>query len=143
MESDEAERGSAPVDGAEPGTVALERHAPGVAIVTLRGEHDLASRAEINAILARVGGEVDVLVDLSECSFIDSSVIGALVAAVQTFAERGRRLELAIPSDAVTIQRVAKVAGLATFLAIHETREAGLASVSGRLKARRRHRAAG
>ena len=130
MESDEAERGSAPVDGAEPGTVALERHAPGVAIVTLRGEHDLATRAEINATLARVGGEADVLVDLSQCSFIDSSVIGALVAAFQTFAERGRRLELAIPSEAVTIQRVAKVAGVATFLAIHETREAGLASIS-------------
>ncbi len=118
------------MDGAEPGTVALERHAPGVAIVTLRGEHDLATRAEINATLARVGGEADVLVDLSQCSFIDSSVIGALVAAFQTFAEGGRRLELAIPSEAVTIQRVAKVAGLATFLAIHETREAGLASIS-------------
>ena len=130
MKSDEAERRAAPVDGPVPGTVALERHAPGVAIVTLRGEHDLATRAEINATLARVGGEADVLVDLSECSFIDSSVIGALVAALQTFAERGRRLELAIPSDAVTIQRVAKVAGLATFLPIHETREAGLASIS-------------
>ncbi len=130
MKSDEAERRAAPVDGPVPGTVALERHAPGVAIVTLRGEHDLSTRAEINATLARVGGEADVLVDLSECSFIDSSVIGALVAAFQTFAERGRRLELAIPSEAVTIQRVAKVAGLATFLAIHETREAGLASIS-------------
>ena len=130
MESDEAERRAAPVDGAVQGTVALERHAPGVAIVTLRGEHDLSTRAEINATLARVGGESDVLVDLSECTFIDSSVIGALVAAFQAFAERGRRLELAIPPDAVTIQRVAQVAGLATFLAIHETREAGLASIS-------------
>jgi len=130
MKSDEAERRAAPVEGRVPGTVALERHAPGVAIVTLRGDHDLATRAEINATLARVGGEADVLVDLSECSFIDSSVIGALVAAFQTLAEGGRRLELAIPSDAVTIQRVAQVAGLATFLAIHETREAGLASIS-------------
>jgi anti-anti-sigma factor len=130
MESDEAERSTAPVDGPVPGTVALERHAPGVAIVTLCGEHDLATRAEIGATLGRVGGEADVLVDLSECSFIDSSVIGALVAAFQAFVERGRRLELVVPSEAVTIQRVVKVAGLATFLAIHETREAGLASIS-------------
>ena len=66
MKSDEAERRAAPVDGPAPGTVALERHAPGVAIVTLRGEHDLSTRAEINATLARVGGEADVLVDLAQ-----------------------------------------------------------------------------
>jgi hypothetical protein len=66
MKSDEAERRAAPVDGPAPGTVALERHAPGVAIVTLRGEHDLSTRAEINATLARVGGEADVPVDLAQ-----------------------------------------------------------------------------
>jgi anti-anti-sigma factor len=130
MESDEGERRATPVDGPVPGAVTLERHSPGVAVVTLRGEHDLATRAEISATLARVGDEADVLVDLSECSFIDSSVIGALVVAFQTLAEQGRRLELAIPPEAAAIQRVAKVAGLTTFFAIHETRSAGLASIS-------------
>ena len=130
MESDEAERGSASVDGPVAASVGLERHSPAVAIVTLRGEHDLSTRAEIHATLARVGEEAHVLVDLSECSFIDSSVIGALVAAFQALAAQGRRLELAIPPDAAAIQRVAKVAGLTTFLAIHETRGAGLASIS-------------
>ena len=71
-----------------------------------------------------------MLVDLSECSFIDSTVIGALVRAFQAFGEQGRRLELTIPPGANAIQRVAKVAGLTTFLVIHETRSAGLESIS-------------
>ena len=69
-------------------------------------------------------------------------MIGALVAAFQTFAEGGRRLELAIPSDAVTIERVAKVAGLVMFLAIDETREADWRA-SRRPEAGRGHRATG
>jgi anti-anti-sigma factor len=130
MESDEDERGAAPVDGPVTGSVSLERHSPGAAIITLCGEHDLATRAEINATLARVGDGVDLLVDLSDCSFIDSSVIGALVAAFQVLAAQGRRLELTIPPEAVAVRRVAQVAGLTTFLTIHETRSAGLASIS-------------
>ena len=100
MESDEAERRRALAGEPAPGTVALERPAPGAAIVTLRGEHDLSTRAEISDALARVGNEAHVLVDLSECSFIDSSVIGVLVVAFQALDEQGRRLELAIPSAA-------------------------------------------
>jgi anti-anti-sigma factor len=130
MESnDEAER-PAPAGDPAPGSVTLERHSPAVAIVTLRGEHDLSTRAEISATLARAGDEAGVLVDLSECSFIDSSVIGALVLAFQTLADQGRRFELVIPAEAAVIKRVAKVAGLTTFLTIHETRDAGLASIS-------------
>jgi hypothetical protein len=55
-------------------------------------------------------------------------VIGALVLAYQVQNERGRRLELTIPPGATTIRRVAKIAGLTTFLSIHETRSAGIAS---------------
>ena len=52
MEPDEAERVRA--GGRVPGTVALERHAPGVAIITLGGEHDLSTRADIRATIAQV-----------------------------------------------------------------------------------------
>jgi anti-sigma B factor antagonist len=130
VEPDEADGREARAGGPVPGTVALERPAPAVAVVTLRGEHDLTTRAAIDNALTRAGDESHVLVDLSECTFIDSTVIGALVRAFQSFGERGRRLELTIPPDAKAIQRVAKVAGLTTFLAIHETRDAGLESIS-------------
>jgi anti-anti-sigma factor len=130
MESDEAERHEVSPGGHVPGTVALERHTAAVAVVTLRGEHDLTTRAAISEALARAGDESDVLVDLSECTFIDSTVIGVLVFAFHDFGERGRRLELTIPPGAAPIQRVAKVAGLTTFFSIHESRSTGLASIS-------------
>jgi len=119
-----------PASGPRPSAILVERHAPGVVLVTLRGEHDLNTRPQLGDALARAAGEASVLVDLSECDFIDSTVIGALVVTSQTVTERGRRFELVIPADAKAVQRVARVAGLATFLTIHETREAGLASVS-------------
>jgi anti-anti-sigma factor len=119
-----------PANSPRPTAIAVERHAPGVVLVTLRGEHDLNTRLELGEALARAGEESSVLVDLSECDFIDSTVIGALVVGFQTVSERGRRFELTIPADAKAVQRVVQVAGLATFLTIHETLEAGLASIS-------------
>lgn len=129
METDEPERIPPPARGTQLGTVEVEVHAAGVVIVTLRGEHDLNTKPDLSEALARAGDHADVLVDLSECSFIDSTVIGALVLAFQAQSERGRRLELTISPGANTIQRVAKIAGLTTFLSIHETRSAGLASI--------------
>jgi anti-anti-sigma factor len=109
--------------------VELTTEASGVVVVTLRGEHDLDSRAALSGALARAGERANVLVDLSHCTFVDSSVIGVLVAAHQAQVERGRRLELVIPADAGALLRVTQIAGLATFMVIHETRDAGLASV--------------
>jgi anti-sigma B factor antagonist len=129
METDEPEGTPPPACGPEPGTVEVEPHAPGVVIVSLRGEHDLNSKQVLTEVLASASAGADVLVDLSECTFMDSTVIGVLVLAFRAQSERGRRLELAIPPAAHAVQRVATIAGLTTFLPIHETRSAGLASI--------------
>jgi anti-sigma B factor antagonist len=110
-------------------TVEVTTDAPGAVAVTLRGEHDLSSRPAVADAIARAGERANVLVDLSECSFIDSTIIGVLVAAFQAQSERGARLELAIPPEASALHRVAQIAGLPTFMVIHETRIAGLASI--------------
>jgi anti-anti-sigma factor len=99
------------------------------AVVALRGEHDLNSRPAVAAALARASGHGDVLVDLCDCAFIDSTIIGVVVAAFQAQADAGRRLELVVPPAAQALRRVTEVAGLATFMTIHETRAAGLASL--------------
>jgi anti-anti-sigma factor len=129
METDEPERTPPPASRPEPGTVEVEPHASDLIVITLRGEHDLNSKQLFSEALALAGAEADVLVDLSECSFIDSTIIGVLVLAFQAQSERGRRLELAIPPTAHAVERVATIAGLRTFLSIHETRSAGLESI--------------
>ncbi len=129
MEADEPRRMAPPAHGPQPGRITVERPAQGVLLVALSGEHDLATKGALGEAFERAGARDHVLVDLSECSFIDSTVIGVLVAAFQTQTAHGRRLELVIPAGATAIRRVATVAGLTTFMATHETRSDGLAGL--------------
>ena len=115
-------------DNAERPAVGLEVHAPDIAIVMLTGEHDLNSKAELGDALGRASEQRFVLVDLSECTFVDSTVLALIVASCQRVWEHDGRLELVIPRDTATVHRVLKIAGLTTFLTIHETRDKALAS---------------
>jgi anti-sigma B factor antagonist len=109
--------------------VEVEFRPPGIAFVTLHGEHDLSSRQCLTEALAAASAKRDVLVDLSECTFMDSSVIAALFHARRKLDERGGRLELVIPESAATIKRVAEVTLLAAILPIHKSSEAALACI--------------
>lgn len=62
--------------------------APGfAAIVWLAGEHDLSTSDAIRDALSPIFG--NVLLDLSECTFIDSSVISVIVGDVRARAREG------------------------------------------------------
>ena len=102
---------------------------PGIAFVKLRGEHDLATKEPLTAALGAAAAHPHVLVDLSECTFMDSSVVAALIGTHRELGERGGRLGLVIPPTARAIQRVAAVTGLAEVFPIHETPTAALASL--------------
>jgi anti-anti-sigma factor len=113
---------NAPKPQPEPGAVELTINASGVAVVSLRGECDLTTRDALGAALTRASdqpGQV-VLVDLSECSFIDSTVIGAIALTHKALGEQDRRLELVIPPERRTIRRIVEMSGLAPFFTIHE-----------------------
>jgi anti-anti-sigma factor len=121
MTPDESE----PTPPPERGTVEVELHPqPGVAVVAVRGEHDLRTKAELAEALERASAHPHVLVDLSECSFMDSLVIGALVVASKRLEERDGRLEVVIAPEAHTVHRLAELTRLATFLPIHAARSA-------------------
>ena len=58
-------------------TLASEQAAAGVEVVVVRGEHDLATSAELRgSIETAVGRASGVVVDLSQATFIDSAEIG-------------------------------------------------------------------
>ena len=80
----------------DPG-IELELHSSSLAIVTLRGEHDLASSPEIANRLSSASDHANVLVDLSACTFMDSAVISALLRASNALNTRGGLLSLVIP----------------------------------------------
>ena len=78
----------------------------------------------------------NVLVDFSDCSFIDSTVIGALIGAVRKLHERGEHLVLVIPPAQSAVTRVAALTQLAAIIPIHASRDAGLAEIQDRMRVR-------
>jgi anti-anti-sigma factor len=129
MTGHEVKRTAPPAFGTAQSPVEIAFHRLGVAIVTLRGAHDARSTQAIDDALAGAGPQLNVLVDLSECTSIDASVVTALTAAAADLQERGGELSLVIPPKAVALQRVAKLAGLGDVLPIHTMRSAAIASV--------------
>lgn len=109
----------------------MRHEAPGVAVVQLHGEHDLATEPALIQALDEAAANSNVLVDMSECDFIDSTVIAALLRIARTVTERGERFALYIPAAQRQITRIAEMTHLAELLPIHTSRPAALASLQG------------
>jgi anti-anti-sigma factor len=77
------------------------------ALVTLRGEHDLATTEQLREALRPLLG--DVLVDLTECTFVDSTTIGSLIAAAQDLGREGHELALVVPPANEHIARTLEI----------------------------------
>jgi len=122
---------SMPPPGNEPlpGTVEVEHPAPGLALVSVIGEHDLSTTPELTRALDEAAAHSNVLVDLSDCSFIDSSVIQALVKTALALEARGEQLALVIPPGQRMVARVAQMTRLSEIFPTYASRGAGLASL--------------
>ena len=99
------------------------------AVVTLRGEHDLSTVAELDNALARALQQAWVLVVPSTCEFIDSTIIKSLLAASAQQLDSGGRFELVIPPEARQVERLAQLIRLHEVMPIHLSREAGIARI--------------
>ena len=91
--------------------------------MSLHGEHDLASSDELRAALDPIAG--DLLVDLSACAFIDSTVIAVLLGKRHALNDTGHRLELVVPAANAPVARVVDVVGMRDLMAVHECIPAG------------------
>lgn len=85
---------------------------PEEAIVSVGGEVDAATSPQLAAELQRAtaAGPRRVTVDLSAVSFIDSTGLGALVAALRHQREAGGDMWLRAPG--ASVRRVLEIAGL-------------------------------
>lgn len=101
------------------------RHESGWAVVVARGEIDLATVGGFRTVLHElmVDGHVDVVVDLGGVPFVDSSALGALVAAHRR--ARGLGGSLALADVQQPVARVLELTGLDRVLSTHaSTRDA-------------------
>jgi anti-anti-sigma factor len=103
-----------------------------VRVVAVRGELDLSTAPELEGPLdeALAGGDASVLIDLTECEFIDSTGIAMIVRAWQKLdGDEERAGKLVISSNNDQVQRVLEISGLNLSIPIHPSREAGLAAL--------------
>jgi anti-anti-sigma factor len=100
------------------------RSAPGNAIVlTLIGDHDLATKPKLVAALAGLAPEAAVVIDLTRCTFVDSTVIGAILG---TRLPDGPSVSLVLPPDTSYVVRALSVIGMRDLLPAHPSVEAAL-----------------
>lgn len=65
----------------------------GTNVITLRGEWDVATRERLRDALVALGTNDDVIVDLREASFFDSTALAELIALYERLSTAGHRLE--------------------------------------------------
>jgi anti-anti-sigma factor len=84
------------------------------ATVALRGEHEAYTADKLaRQISALLEEGVSVTVDLKEASFIDSTVVGVLIAARRRADERGLDVELLLGRDTGwPVRRMLEITGL-------------------------------
>jgi anti-anti-sigma factor len=100
----------------------------------LSGELDHATAPELRDPLESAidSGARAILVDLSDCSFIDSTGLSVLVHAHTRLVDDGGRLEICCPDPQV--RRLLQITGVDRAFGVHQSRDealAALAAVSG------------
>jgi anti-sigma B factor antagonist len=99
-------------------------------VISLSGEVDLYTAPEFKQQLLEVidqGGR-DVVVDLSDTTFIDSTTLGVLVGGVKRLRTNDGQLSLVCSDRNIT--KIFEITGLDRVFTIHATREAAVDSGS-------------
>lgn len=107
------------------GELTSERTDAGLAVLTITGEHDLSTapelRRRLEALLAEGAG---VIVDLSSATFIDSSILGAILDGKRRAGDAAVGYAVLSANGAGAVDRVLEVTGLRTELPVHGERDA-------------------
>jgi anti-anti-sigma factor len=104
--------------------IVVEPLARGGRVVHVRGELDLSSAADLEAALAPRERGDDLVVDLTDCTFLDSSSIRTLLAGANEVESTGGRV--AVVAQAEGVRRTLEIAGVNERLAIHASLDAAL-----------------
>jgi anti-sigma B factor antagonist len=111
-------------------TVATSRLDDGTHVLAVRGELDLYSTPQLTAELETIAGEpTNVVVDLTEVSFMDSTALGAILLASRRLRDANRRLALVSPVAATT--KLLTMVGIDRVVPVVESREQALERLRG------------
>jgi anti-sigma B factor antagonist len=98
-----------------------ERH-----VIALTGEVDLYTAPELKTQMLEViaNGSMDVVVDFTGTTFIDSTTLGVLVGGVKRLREKGGRLSIVCSDRNIT--KIFEITGLDRVFTIYPTRAEAL-----------------
>jgi anti-sigma B factor antagonist len=105
----------------------------GIRVFTVRGELDMNTTPELEtameAALADEGAAV--MLDLSECEFIDSTGIALIVRAWQKLGGDDGKGRFVLCCINHQVRRLLKITGVESSISMHEQRQAALAELRG------------
>ncbi len=102
----------------------------GLHTVSVYGELDQGTAPELRSTLAdSVGdGDVAILVDLSDCDFIDSTGLSLLVEAKRRLSDERRRFAVCCPD--ADVRRLLELTGIDQAVGLFDTRDEAVAALS-------------
>ena len=101
-------------------------------VITLRGEWDISNRDRLREALTALGSESDVIVDLREASFFDSTALAELIALYKRLTAQERSLEALVGES--NMRRLLELTSLDGLLGVTGTRARYLMESLPRLK---------
>jgi anti-sigma B factor antagonist len=108
--------------------IVLDDAAGDVVVVVVEGEHDIFTaptlRERLDEAIVHGGG---IVVDLTGATFVDSSVLGALLDARRRALEAGRGFVVCVGQSVEPgVQRILDITGLVPVLPVVNRREAAI-----------------
>jgi anti-sigma B factor antagonist len=104
--------------------VTRETRPEGVVVIRVEGELDMATSGTFEDALDVSDAGGALVVDLVECTFIDSSAVRLLVAAARAAEASNGKVSLVTRDPGV--RRVLEIAAVDTMLPVHDTLESAL-----------------
>ena len=101
----------------------MEALEPGFAVVTLPGESDAYVVPRLRADIATaLDGDAPLLVDLTQATFLDSTVVGVILESLADCEQHERPLLLLLPENAAPeVHRLFEITGLSSLLPLVRT----------------------
>jgi anti-sigma B factor antagonist len=82
-------------------------------VVSLAGEHDVFTAPEVRGRFASpLDAGTPLVIDLSAAAFVDSSILGAVIGAVQRARDADLGIAVVLPGEGTTTHRIFEITGL-------------------------------
>jgi anti-anti-sigma factor len=96
----------------------------GPVVVRVEGELDMATSGSFEEAIAEAGPGARLVIDLTECTFLDSSAVRVLVETARSMEQSNGKVSLVARDPGIL--RVLEIAAVDTMFPVHDTLDAAI-----------------